>query len=54
MENIVKDALEVTKSTAIGPVTFLRKTMQSSVVVAQAAANRLIARKPLWEAVMRS
>ena len=37
----MKDALEVTKSTTIGPVIFLRQTMRSSVVVAQAAAHRL-------------
>ena len=55
VENIVKDALENDEVVALGPVIlFFIESMRSSVVVAQAAAHRLLARKPLREATMRS
>ena len=42
------------KSLHLAGSSVLHESMRSSVVVAQAAAHRLIARKPLWEAAMRS
>ena len=54
MENIVKDALERRSGLRLVQSSLIHETMRSSVVVAQAAAHRLIARKPLREAVMRS
>ena len=48
-----KEEDEATKSKAVCLVTFLT-TMWSSVVVAQAAAHRLIARNPLRLAMVRS
>ena len=54
VENIVKDALATRKSLHLARSSVLHESMWSSVVVAQAAAHRLIARKPLPEAMMRS
>ena len=48
------DALETIKSLHLARSSVLHESMRSSVVVAQAAAHRLIARKPLREATMRS
>ena len=42
------------KSLHLAWSSVLHESMRSSVVVAQAAAHRLIARKPLREATMRS
>ena len=42
------------KSLHLARSSVLHESMQSSVVVAQAAAHRLIARKPLREAAMKS
>ena len=54
MENIVKDALERRSRLRLARSSVLHESMRSSVVVAQAAAHRLVARKPLREAAMRS
>ena len=54
VENIEMDALETIKSLHLARSSVLHESMRSSVVVAQAAAHRLIARKPLREATMRS
>ena len=54
VENVVMDALEPIKSLHLAQSSVLHESMRSSVVVAQAAAHRLIAREPLREATMRS
>ena len=54
VENIVKDALEKIESLHLARLSVLHESMRSRVVVAQAAAHRLIARKPSREAAMRS
>ena len=54
VENIVMDALETIKSLHLAWSSVLHESMRSSVVVAQAAAHRLSARKPWREAAMRS
>ena len=46
MENIVKGALDRRSRIQLARSSLLLDTMRSSVVVAQAAAHRLIARKP--------
>ena len=48
------DALETIKSLHLARSSVLHESMRSSVVVAKAAAHRLIAREPLREATMRS
>ena len=53
VENIVMDALETIKSLHLARSSVVHESMRSSVVVAQAAAHRLIARNPLREATMR-
>ena len=54
LKNIVKGALERQSRMHVARSSVLHESMRSSVVVAQAAAHRLIARKPLREAAMRS
>ena len=54
VENIEMDALETIKSLHLARSSVLHESMRSSVVIAQAAAHKLIARKPLREATMRS
>ena len=54
VENIVMDALKTIKSLHLGRSSVLYESMRSSVVVAQAAAHRLTARKALREATMLS
>ena len=54
VENVVMDALEPIKSLHLAQSSVLHEPMRSSVVVALAAAHRLIAREPLREATMRS
>ena len=54
VENIVMDSLETIKSLHMAQSSVLHESMRSSVVAAQAAAHRLIARKPLREGTMRS
>ena len=47
VENLVMDALETIKSLHLARSSILHESMRSSAVVAQAAAHRLIAHKPL-------
>ena len=47
VDNVVMGALETIKSLHFAPSSALHESMRSSVVVAQAAAHRLIARKPM-------
>ena len=54
VENIVMDALETIRSLHLARSSVLHESTRSSLFLSQAAAHRLIARKPLREATMRS